>query len=205
MIVFTRNRGLALLGLLVAGCGEPPSIVPVAPPGLEVQQEIPIPEDQKATALGETRSTSPGATTEAEASAAEAPALDPANAPAGLPPTEPGETKTTNTGLKYTTLKPGSGAEAKAGQNVTVHYVGTFPDGKKPPFDSSRDRGEPYTIKLGVSQVIRGWHEGIAGMKVGETRKLTIPPELAYGPQGRPPVIPPNATLVFEIELLGVK
>jgi FKBP-type peptidyl-prolyl cis-trans isomerase len=100
-------------------------------------------------------------------------------------------------------LKPGTGDEAKAGHSVTVHYVGTLTDGSK--FDSSRDRGQGFTFKLGAGQVIRGWDQGVAGMKVGGVRKLTIPPELAYGTRGYPPVIPPNSTLVFEVELLGVK
>lgn len=104
--------------------------------------------------------------------------------------------------LQIEVQKPGNGAEAKPGQTVTVHYVGTFPEGGK--FDSSRDRGEGFTFKLGAGQVIRGWDQGVAGMKVGEQRKLTVPPHLAYGERGFPGAIPPNATLVFEVELLGV-
>ncbi len=104
--------------------------------------------------------------------------------------------------LQMETLKPGTGAEAKTGQRVTVHYVGTLTDGKK--FDSSRDRGRGFTFTLGKGEVIKGWDQGVAGMKVGEVRKLTIPPDLAYGARGFPPVIPPNSTLVFEVELLGV-
>jgi FKBP-type peptidyl-prolyl cis-trans isomerase FkpA len=99
-------------------------------------------------------------------------------------------------------LKVGTGAEARAGQQVTVHYVGTLTDGKK--FDSSRDRGKGFGFKLGAGQVIQGWDQGVAGMKVGGLRKLTIPPHLAYGERGFPGAIPPNSTLVFEVELLGV-
>ena len=105
--------------------------------------------------------------------------------------------------LEIVSIKEGTGAEAVAGKTVSVHYVGTLTDGSK--FDSSRDRGEPFSFRLGAGQVIRGWDQGVAGMKVGEVRKLTIPHELAYGDRGYPPVIPPKATLVFEVELLGVR
>lgn len=105
--------------------------------------------------------------------------------------------------LKIETLKPGNGAEAKSGNTVSVHYVGTLTDGSK--FDSSRDRGRPFEFPLGGGRVIKGWDQGVAGMKVGEVRKLTIPPELGYGARGFPPVIPANATLVFEVELIDVR
>jgi FKBP-type peptidyl-prolyl cis-trans isomerase FkpA len=104
--------------------------------------------------------------------------------------------------LKIEDLKVGTGAEAKTGKAVTVHYVGTLTTGSK--FDSSRDRGEGFTFSLGAGEVIQGWDKGVAGMKVGGLRKLTIPPEMGYGARGFPPVIPPNSTLVFEVELLGV-
>ena len=99
-------------------------------------------------------------------------------------------------------LKVGEGPEARSGQTVTVHYVGTLTDGKK--FDSSRDRGEGFSFRLGAGQVIKGWDQGVAGMKVGGMRKLTIPPELAYGDRGFPGAIPPRSTLIFEVELLSV-
>jgi FKBP-type peptidyl-prolyl cis-trans isomerase len=105
--------------------------------------------------------------------------------------------------LKIEDLKVGTGAEAKAGKTVVVHYVGTLTNGQK--FDSSRDRGEGFKFSLGGGQVIKGWDQGVAGMKVGSLRKLTIPPHLGYGARGFPPVIPPNSTLVFEVELLEVK
>nr|WP_235963803.1 FKBP-type peptidyl-prolyl cis-trans isomerase [Tautonia rosea] len=104
---------------------------------------------------------------------------------------------------KIEDLTPGTGPEAKAGQTVSVHYVGTLEDGTK--FDSSRDRGQPFAFGLGAGQVIRGWDVGVAGMKVGGLRKLTIPPEEGYGARGAGGVIPPNATLIFEVELLGIK
>jgi FKBP-type peptidyl-prolyl cis-trans isomerase len=106
-------------------------------------------------------------------------------------------------GLKYQDLVVGAGAEAVPGATVSVHYRGCLTDGRK--FDSSVDRGQPYPFKLGAAEVIRGWDEGIAGMKVGGKRKLTIPPGLAYGERGYPgTIIGPNATLVFDIELVGV-
>lgn len=106
-------------------------------------------------------------------------------------------------GIQIEELREGAGAEARAGNTVTVHYVGTLTDGQK--FDSSRDRGKGFTFKLGAGQVIQGWDLGVAGMRIGQMRKLTIPPELAYGARGFPPVIPPNSTLVFEVELLAVQ
>jgi FKBP-type peptidyl-prolyl cis-trans isomerase len=105
--------------------------------------------------------------------------------------------------LQIDNIKAGAGAEARAGDTVTVHYVGTLTNGKK--FDSSRDRGEGFSFKLGAGQVIKGWDQGVAGMAVGSIRKLTIPAHLAYGARGYPPVIPPDSTLVFEVELLGIK
>jgi FKBP-type peptidyl-prolyl cis-trans isomerase len=105
-------------------------------------------------------------------------------------------------GLEYKDIKVGTGAKAKAGQSVTVHYTGWLVDGKK--FDSSVDRGTPFTFMLGAGQVIKGWDEGVAGMKVGGKRQLHIPPSLGYGTRGGGP-IPPNATLIFDVELLGVK
>ena len=104
--------------------------------------------------------------------------------------------------LKIEDLTQGEGTEALSGKNVTVHYVGTLTDGKK--FDSSRDRGKGFSFRLGAGQVIKGWDQGVKGMKVGGLRKLTVPSDLAYGDRGFPPVIPPNATLVFEVELLEV-
>ncbi|HLL01744.1 MAG TPA: FKBP-type peptidyl-prolyl cis-trans isomerase [Myxococcaceae bacterium] len=105
--------------------------------------------------------------------------------------------------LKVDDVKVGTGAEATAGKTVTVHYVGTLTDGSK--FDSSRDRNQGFTFQLGAGRVIQGWDKGVAGMKVGGVRKLTIPPEMGYGARGFGSVIPPNSTLIFEVELLDVK
>ena len=106
-------------------------------------------------------------------------------------------------GLRITELEVGTGAEAVAGQTVEVHYRGTLENGKQ--FDASYDRGKPFTFPLGRGQVIKGWDEGVQGMKVGGKRKLVIPPELGYGSRGAGGVIPPNATLIFEVELLDIK
>ena len=100
-------------------------------------------------------------------------------------PTAKGETKTTPSGVKYETLKEGTGPEAKAGQKIRIHYTGTLENGKM--FDSSRDRGQPFPITIGTGQVIKGWDEAVPGMKVGERRRLTIPSQAAYGVQGQPP------------------
>ena len=104
-------------------------------------------------------------------------------------------------GMKVEVLKQGTGAEVKNGDNATVHYVGTFTDGTK--FDSSVDRGAPFTFKIGAGMVIKGWDLGVNGMKVGEKRKLTIPYQLGYGEAGYGP-IPAKSTLIFEVELLGI-
>ncbi len=123
---------------------------------------------------------------------------------------EPGKAKamaenmeTTPSGLQYQDVKVGTGASPSTGQTAVVHYTGWLLDGKK--FDSSKDRGDPFSFAVGRGQVIKGWDEGVATMKVGGTRILMIPPELGYGARGAGGVIPPNATLKFEVELLEVR
>jgi FKBP-type peptidyl-prolyl cis-trans isomerase FkpA len=114
---------------------------------------------------------------------------------------------TTPTGLQYEDTTPGTGPEAQAGQQVSVHYTGwLYNDGQQgAKFDSSRDRNQPFEFSLGAGMVIKGWDEGVAGMKVGGKRTLVIPPQLGYGARGAGGVIPPNATLKFDVELLGVR
>jgi FKBP-type peptidyl-prolyl cis-trans isomerase FkpA len=114
---------------------------------------------------------------------------------------------TTPSGLQYEDTAPGTGAEARAGQHVRVHYTGWVYNGGQQgaKFDSSRDRGDPFEFALGSGMVIKGWDEGVAGMKIGGKRTLVIPPQLGYGPRGAGGVIPPNATLKFDVELLDAR
>ena len=114
-----------------------------------------------------------------------------------------GKEITTSSGLQYIDQVVGTGDTAKAGQTVSVHYTGWLTNGKK--FDSSVDRGQPFSFRLGVGQVIKGWDEGVQGMKIGGKRKLTIPSNLGYGARGAGGLIPPHATLVFDVELLGLQ
>ncbi len=114
---------------------------------------------------------------------------------------EPQEQQTAS-GLRYLDFGGGDGAAAKAGDTVSVHYVGTLENGQK--FDSSRDRGQAFQFPLGAGRVIKGWDEGVAGMRVGDSRRLIIPSDLGYGSRGAGGVIPPDATLIFEVELLGI-
>ncbi len=137
----------------------------------------------------------PAATAAAGAATTAAPAAG------GVPPVDGTPVKTAS-GLQYIDSKVGEGAEAKAGQKVSVHYTGYLTNGKK--FDSSLDRGKPFDLTLGAGQVIKGWDEGLVGMKAGGKRRLIIPPALGYGPQGSPPVIPANADLIFDVEMVKI-
>jgi len=132
-------------------------------------------------------------------SAAKKPAAPNTNSPTKVT----GDGVKTNSGLIYWDIRVGNGQVAREGSHVRVHYTGWLTTGKK--FDSSVDAGKPYDFTIGNGQVIKGWEEGVAGMKVGGKRQLRIPPQLAYGESGYPGAIPPNATLVFDIQLLGVQ
>jgi FKBP-type peptidyl-prolyl cis-trans isomerase len=125
------------------------------------------------------------------------------NSHQGGPPPVNGQPISTSSGLQYIDVVIGTGAEARSGQQVTVHYTGWLTNGKK--FDSSRDRNNPFTFPLGRGQVIKGWDLGVAGMRVGGQRRLIIPSDLGYGTRGAGSDIPPNATLIFDVELLGVR
>lgn len=131
-------------------------------------------------------------------------ALPPASVTASASANPPAGPITTPSGLQIEDLRTGTGDAVRSGDRVTVQYVGTLPNGSE--FDSSRKPGRsPFVFKVGAHQVIEGWEEGLLGMRVGGLRRLTIPGDLAYGQRGHPPQIPPNATLIFEIELLGVQ
>lgn len=180
----------AALGLLALPACDAPVVTATLPPGYTPPRPEPAEED-KAEALGEMsaeeRNTPPEKINLV---------IEPA------PPTEPGKPNEMLNGLKYVTIKPGSGPAVQPGEKAVVHYVGTLEDGSV--FDTSRKRNEPFTFTIGAGEVIEGWERGICGMHVGEIRKLTIPPDLAYKNVGKGP-IPPHSTLIFEVELMDIQ
>jgi FKBP-type peptidyl-prolyl cis-trans isomerase len=183
---------LGCLGWAVVGCEEPEQIVPVTPPGAVIPR-IPPDKDDPAQAQGESIATAPKSAGEIIKKSAPPPLAT---------PTAKGETKTTKNGVKYETLREGTGDEIKSGQVARLHYEGKLENGTV--FDSSK-KGEPFKATLGTGQLIKGWEEAVPGMRVGEVRKLTIPPAMAYGDRGtRDGKVPPNSTLIFEVELLGI-
>jgi FKBP-type peptidyl-prolyl cis-trans isomerase len=185
------GMGLLLtLGSLASGCGAPPGMVDTVPPGVDYRVGLMEQRKDEAEALGEAQ---PGRSK----GGAPTPTLNVAPA---LPTTK-GETKTTESGVTYETIREGTGAVIKAGDTVIVHYTGTFDDGRE--FDSSKGKN-PLTVQLGMGRVIKGWDEALPGMKIGELRRLTIPPAAGYGAQGTPG-IPPNATLHFDVELMNTR
>lgn len=179
-----------LLGLALSGCQEPDQIIPVTPPGAVIPRTPPD-ADNPAQAQGEAAVSAPKTSGDTAKPVPYTPAL----------PTAKGETKTTKNGVKYETLKEGTGVEIKPGQVARVFYEGKLENGTV--FDTNRGRGTPAPMTIGSGQLIRGWEEAIPGMRVGEIRKMTIPPALGYGDTDHGQ-IPANSTLIFEVELVGV-
>jgi FKBP-type peptidyl-prolyl cis-trans isomerase len=181
----------AMAMMTVAGCEPPGDISPVAPPGFVDDRPPTVAPGEEAQAIGE------------QATPAIPSKPNPVKSSSfSSPPTPIGKPSTTASGLTYETLKEGTGATAHSGQEVTINYTGTLADGTV--FDSSKE-SKPFVVTLGSKKVIDGWEEGVPGMKVGERRKLTIPAVLGYGSDGKPPKIPPNSVLTFDVELLEVK
>ena len=189
-----RMWALGVASMVIAGCEEPTGIVPAAPPGVDITHQSAPAEAEEPQALGEQAVKDGTDLATLKADAEKIPLAE---------PTAQGETKTTKSGVKYETLKPGTGAVAKGGQSAIVHYTGRLQDGTV--FDTSRSIDKtPYSFLIGISPVIKGWSHGVAGMRVGERRKLIIPPELGYGAVTHGS-IPANSPLTFDIELLSVK
>lgn len=186
----TRVLPAGLLGWLLVGCDAPPDIMPIAPPGAPVPRKAP--DEEPAQAQGEMAAPALQNTAAQSTKVVE---YTPA------PPTAKGETKTTPGGVKYETLKEGSGPEFKAGQSGQFRYEGRLEDGKVID-DRTKRSGRPEGLTL--TDKPTDWREALPGMRVGEVRKLIVPPAMAYGPKGKPPEIPPNATIIYEVELVRI-
>jgi peptidylprolyl isomerase len=185
---------IGALALAICGCGgKSGELKPAAKQSGTPGSAVATPPSAAPTAKAPSVAASATATSQATTPAVAAPAKSEA----------PGKTVKTASGLEYTDEVLGTGVTPKHGQLCSVHYTGWLTDGSK--FDSSRDRGTPYPFRLGMAEVIKGWDECMSTMKVGGRRRIVVPPHLAYGPSGRLPVIPPNATLVFNVELVEVK
>lgn len=181
----------AVCGLALSGCEEPQDIVQVTPPGAIIPRTSP--DKEPAAAQGEMAAA--GAASQSES-------IKPGNYTPATP-TAKGQTKMTANGVRYETLQEGTGPEAKPGQSVRVHYVGKLENGEV--FDTTRrSAGPPRLVTIGDKDQIKMWVEAVPGMKVGEIRKMIVPPALGYGTKGRPPAVPPHATLVFEVELIDI-
>ncbi len=180
-----------VMGWLLVGCDAPPDIRPMAPPGAPIQPKAP--DEEPAQAVGEMAA--PALASAAATKTGKVVEYTPA------PPTAKGETKTTPNGVKYETIKEGTGPELKAGQTGQFLYEGRLADGKVID-DRTRRTKRPEDLALG--EKLTGWKEALPGMRVGEVRKLIVPPALAYGEQGKPPEIPPNATVTYEVELVHI-
>jgi len=194
-----------LLLILAAGCVQPAEDENAGSQNLgtiKVVDETAAPPGGEVAPAEGTAAEEEAAPAEDEAAVDEETAADGEEAAGDAGAEEAPKMITTPSGLKYEDLKVGDGPEAKAGDLVRVHYTGTLEDGTK--FDSSVDRGVPFEFPLGAGRVIKGWDEGVAGMKVGGKRRLVIPAELGYGDRGAPPKIPPGATLIFDVELLEI-
>jgi FKBP-type peptidyl-prolyl cis-trans isomerase FkpA len=188
-----KMQHIGLIGGIIAlafcGCEDPGAIVDTTPPGANIPKESPDPDP--AQAVGEMAAALAKTPNKAEL----------ARKYPIAPATAKGQTKTTKGGVQYETIVEGTGPELQAGQRASIHYEGSLASGSV--FDSTRGK-QPRLFQIGVDQLIQGWNEGIPGMKAGEKRKLVIPPELGYGSAGRPPIIPPKATLNFEVELVNI-
>jgi FKBP-type peptidyl-prolyl cis-trans isomerase FkpA len=190
MILWRVKVVAGLCALALCGCEEPQDIVPVTPPGAIIPRTSP--DKEPASAQGEMLSAGLAAKTDSAKAANYTPAA----------PTAKGQTKMTANGIKYETLQEGTGKEAKPGDSVRVHYIAKLESGEV--FDNTRSGGPPRLVTLGDKDQIKMWVEAVPGMKVGEIRKLSVPPAMGYGTKGKPPAVPPHATLTYEIELIDI-